>query len=213
VTRVAALVSLAMLVSVGCLAYHAETPLKLEPAPPIPGYERTLVVAVREPEVKVGPSFAEAGRSDAESSAVRVGRATSLIRSLRASGLYREVDFEKQLSCAPDFVLEVYDNPRLGDPDAPWVFLYLGVIPVPFESDTGHYFSRLGEGAEHFEFPWHETLLVGWFMPVLDLFPGWTLRPPPRSQRDDSFRAFLLAHRSELLAGPESATQGSCPSR
>jgi len=40
---------------------------------------------------------------------------------MRGTGLYRQVDFEAQLDCPADVVLEVIENPRLHkcDADAP----------------------------------------------------------------------------------------------
>ena len=134
---------------------------------------------------------------------------------MRASGLFREVDFEGQLKCAPDVVVEANENPRLTtcDADAPMLLLYLGIIPVWYTCDSGHYFSRAEEDDHPFEFPWHDTLLFGWFPPLLNLFPGWTWKPPPPAQREESFRAFLLSIEPELLAGIEPQGRSACPRR
>src|SRR5262249_34533267 len=94
--------------------------------------------------------------------------------------------------------LETGKRLKTCDPDAPWVLLALGIIPMWTTCDRGTYFAIEGT-QDHFAFPWHETEVIGWISPVLDLFDGWTAEPPPSSQRAGAFRAFLLAHRAELL--------------
>jgi hypothetical protein len=214
VTKIAPLSALVASLSLACFAHHAGTPLELEPAGTPTDHERKLVVGVRKPEVKLDPPIVEGAKAEPSTSLVHLDRSLSLIRSMRASGLYREVDFEGQLACAPDLVIEVHDNPQLGtcDADAPMALLYLGIIPVWYTCDGGHYFSRVDGETQRFEFPWHETRLFGWFMPFLNLLPGWTRRPPPPGRLYDTFRAFLLSHASELLPETRSDGPSACPS-
>lgn len=213
--RTAILGVLAGLASAGCFAHHAGTPLDVEPAPAPTGHQPELVVGVREPEIELDPPIVEGYRAEAWTTLGDLGRAISLIRSLRASRLYREVDFEGRLESPPDLVIEVHENPRIAgcDADAPMMLLYLGVIPMWYSCDTGHHFSRVDSETRRFDFPWHETQLFGWLVPFLNLLPGWTWRPPEPSQRDDAFRAFLLSHRSELLAGSGDAERPRGPTR
>lgn len=213
--KLACAVALAASAVMGCYAYHSATPLHLDPVGPLAGYPRTLVVGVREPEIKLDPPIVQGEEGEPWTSLGKLSLAISLIRSLRASGLYLKVDFEKQLKCSPDLVVEVEENPRLQscDGDAVMALIYLGIVPVWYSCDEGHYFSLVGDKREHFAFPWHETQMFGWFMPIFDLFPGWTQKPPPRSQHDDAFRAFLLSHASVLLPARKGKARAPCPAR
>ena len=193
---------LLVLGTVGCFAHHASTPLDIDPVEQPEGYRAQLVVGVREPVVKLDPPLFEGHVQEAWTTLGTLSRSISLIRSMRASGLYREVDFEGQLACPADLLIDVHRNPRLAscDADAPFLLLTLGVIPVFYTCDHGHYFSRVDGDPMRFEFPWHETqLMLGWIVPPMNLLPGWTWKPPPRDKLNDTFRSFLISNASDLL--------------
>lgn len=212
---VAVSLAIASSCSMACLAHRAGTPLDIAPARTPADREPELVVGVREPAIRIDETRFEGAPSEPVSSVVEISRASSLIRSMRESGLYRQVDFEGQLGCEPDLLIEVQENPKLEscDADAAMLFLFLGVVPVWYSCDRGHYFRRVDGDPKSFEFPWYATQLFGWFVPLLNIFPSWTLRPPPESERDDVFRAFLLSHQADLLPSPRRDRDSSCSAR
>jgi hypothetical protein len=205
---------LALLIVMGCISYHAGSPLPLKPSPPILNRRATIVIGVEEPPIKLDRPLFTGGETEPTTSMAEIGRAMFLIRHLRASGLFYEVDFKGQLRCEPDLLIRAEKAPRLSDcdADAAMILIYGGVIPAVTTCDVGLYFSRVDLPSRKFDFPWHETELMGWIAPLLNLSPAWALRPD-ESQMDDTFRAFLLAHESELLDGIERKGAPRCPRR
>lgn len=210
--RTASLIAAGSVSLLACFAHRASTPLDLEPVPVIADYERRLVVGVREPEIKLDrPSYSgeepAAGDSQAD-----LRRAISLIRSLRQSGLYFEVDFQHRLRCPPDLVLETRAAPRLSSCDRDALMLsamYLGVLPTFTTCDGGHYFAA--SGGNSFEFPWHETGAFGWLVLPLNLLESWSWGRPELDKSNDAFRAFLLANKATLLTTTNSEERALCP--
>jgi hypothetical protein len=199
---------------IGCVSYHSGTPLKLQPVVPEPDRKAVLVVGVIEPEIKLDTQLFEGADPEAWTSTEELDRAIKLIRDMRATKLYYEVDFKSRLKCEPDIVLEVHKNPRLSDcdADAAMLLIYGGVVPAYTTCDQGHYFSWIDRPEKNFEFPWHETELFGWYGPILNLFPGWSWKPD-NSRLPDTFRDFLLLHESELFENVEPKGAPTCRER
>src|SRR5262245_7472060 len=107
--RMRALVATCLSMSLGCAAIHHPRPM-LEPArsralsQPLPRW----VVGVREPVVRYVDPDAGAPGLVAE-----VEEATRLVRALRRTGLFAEVDFTRRLGCPAD--IEIVAIPHKGE--------------------------------------------------------------------------------------------------
>jgi len=205
-TRIALLALATALCLAGCVAVRGRSPLALEPVAARADRPRALVIGVRAPRVRLDPPSIPGLNGEPRTALVELERALSLIRSLRASGLYREVDFEKQLQCVPDVVLELKRPPATCELRA--LPILLG-IPLWYTCDTGHYFARIDDAEARFAFPWQESVAIGGTAPLLIALPDWTPSRAP-ARLDDTFRAFLLAHESELAAGARTDAEPTC---
>jgi hypothetical protein len=175
---------------------YEQATLDLQPVPVPEGRARTLVIGIREPRIRLDQPVVPGLNGEISATQYEVVRALSLIRDLRASGLFRAVDFERQLPCRADVVLELEGVLNVGRPNA----YFLAGIPLSITTDDGHYFARVDAPDTRFAFPFLRTQNFGGTAPLFALLPGVTLLAN-RTELADTFRAYLLAHEAELAAG------------
>ena len=210
--RIATALLIAVLASPGCVAFHQGTSIKLDPETRPPDPQPTLIVAIREPKITLDDPIFEGAQPEIRKSRREVQQSLYLIRSLRASKRFRLVDFEGQLPCPPDLILKTVDNPEpvYSDNDRVWGILALGIIPVWFSSDFGHFFVNVERPDDVFAFPWERTeVIMWWFNPLLWAFPGWE-REVDHNAEPEAFSLFIgenwdrltshLTHREKVCA-------------
>ncbi len=138
------------------------------------------VIGVLEPEIALDDDELSADeRLSTYKTRFGIERASSVIASLRDTGLFEEVDFLCQLKSAPNIAVEVDIMPDPpSDPDAGVANMYFmlisgGVIPFVETYQAGLSFHRWNRPDESVKFDWPEQQVVGWLATPLPLLPGW----------------------------------------
>lgn len=130
--------------------------------------------------------------------------ATELVESLRATGLFSEVDLVTQLTHPPDVVLSARLSPAGRDAKInPYSYLFwictLGIVPIVASADTGVYFSRADEPNQVYSFPYPTDVVIGWAALFLNVLPDWSCLGV-QHRYAESLRRFLLENRGRLFA-------------
>ncbi len=207
----------ATLLCVACVATREAPPLDAEARAAVAREASPKIsVGVREPVLALDPAE-PGGRLGADRYFGEVRQARRLIRLLRASGLFENVDFTRSLESPPELELVSLSSPERGStPNEALVLAEIlvagasaGILPIVVSRDTGVRFARADAPDRIFEFSWPRldvAALLG-LSPVVAIgaLPGWRFSyglglAETEEPVDGRFAEFLAAHRGELWA-------------
>jgi hypothetical protein len=205
-----ALAGIVVLLLLGCAAGHHPAP---QAAPSGAEGARIQfarwVVGVREPVIR----YVEPGAAD-PSVADEIRQAGHLAGALRGTQLFAQVDFTRQLACAPDLELAVRVRP--GDPmrlTSSW-YAPLTLSGAILEQDEGVSFTPAEQPAEVFDFPYPTQFVVG-ILPLLaspalvtGAVPTWSLMGTGDANHE--LAIYLLSNADRLTAFARPRAEG-CP--
>jgi len=198
--------------TIGCGALHHPRPLP----EPSPGYElrrelASWVVGVREPRIRyTDPSISEIEVVD------EVRDAAHLIGVLRSARVFADVDFTRQLDCAPNLELVVRARNDHG-PNPKYMWLWPATLTLVMAEEEGVAFTPTSDADAVFEFPYPTTLVIGvlplLFSPILitGALPTWSFMSPGHVDRD--LRSFLLSNADRLKNFARDGTSDDCHAR
>jgi len=106
-----------------------------------------------------------------------------LIKQLRRTALFEQVDYIKELTDRPHIVARI-DNNYGPHAEIPIVFLYtLGIVPTVHTQQSGLGFSFwLTDGSRnHIQITaaYEQTSIGGWYALLKNISPNWTVHPDP----------------------------------
>jgi hypothetical protein len=125
-----------------------------------------------------------------------------LIRSLRRTGMFLEVDYAHNLTSPPDLFAETARGVSGCAVIPVWTALTLGVIPTVCQERYGEVFNlrRVRDGdSVRVSYVGQGPAVLGWVAVLLNPFPGWSMKSVRMTSRFDQQVAASVAGNAEAI--------------
>ena len=172
----------------GCIAIKNQAPLAPDPSQLAQWRTRySSSVWVRVPIEEQLRSATNSLEHDWKVESARLN-ARRLAETLEQCRLFKEVVVSDSASGTNVVVIEALPNsPSYADPDAAWLLLYGGLIPLYVRVDEGVRFRFVNGEGNDFVFPWTEQSVIGFWAPfAAAVGHGWRFGVGSRPEAPDS---------------------------